>query len=66
MAKSNSNLSFILKVFSLLAILLIGIVNRENPESEMKSENLIKVDQGLNMDTALPPIKKASIVQKSN
>ena len=50
MAKFNTNLSFILKVFSLLAILMVGLINRDSPEDQLKSENLIEVDSNIEAD----------------
>ena len=61
MAKSSSNLSFILKVFSLLAILMFGIINQDSSETELKSENLIKVDPDVNLENAVRPVKNASL-----
>jgi hypothetical protein len=60
MVKSNTNLSFILKVFSLLAILLVGLVDKDSPD-QLKSENLIQVDNDLDPEEHIIPIKKAEI-----
>jgi hypothetical protein len=66
MHKSNTNLFFILKVFSLLVILMVGLLNRDSPNDQLKSENLIRVDANLNNKQALVPIKQAGLIIEHN
>ena len=66
MLKSNTNLFFILKVFSLLAILMVGLVNKDSSDDQLKSENLIKVNVNLDDEREGIPIKKAGLIIEHN